>query len=139
MLAIVYAGGVCVGFDAHAHSNRAAAQTKPLSGSFGFLIDGSSQPTSSNNGLAILGVMNLDGAGGVTGTYTFALGADSSNPAQTAAGTLTGTYSTNPDGAGSLTISADTLTLTFAMVIGDGGQSLQWRVQLQSYWFPPKQ
>jgi len=39
---------------------------------------------------------------------------------------LTGTYSSNPDGSGSVTITLDTGTIfTFATVITDGGQGLQ--------------
>ena len=70
--------------------------------------------------------MNFDGGGNVTGSLTFQRGSTSSKAAQTTPAPLTGTYSSNPDGTGSITATfAGVLTFTFAMVIGDSGQSLQ--------------
>jgi len=99
------------------------AQSKPLSGPFGFLLNASSNDPTDSSGTGVLGVMNFDGAGNVTGTYTLQNGGQ---PAQTAAGTFTGTNSSNPDGSGSVTITLDVgVTLTFATVVTDGGQGLQ--------------
>jgi hypothetical protein len=96
------------------------------SGSFGFLINASYSDPSNENGLAILGVMNFDGAGNVTGSYTFEVGSSATQTSQPITGTLTGTYSSNPDGTGSVTTTSDTgTTFTFAIVITDGGQGLQ--------------
>jgi hypothetical protein len=39
-----------------------SAQSNSLSGSFGFLLNAQYPDPSSNSGLALLGVMNLDGA-----------------------------------------------------------------------------
>jgi hypothetical protein len=62
---------------APANSLRAvAAQNTPLSGSFGFLINESFFMRPNNNGTAVLGVMNFDGAGNVSGPYTIQIGAD---------------------------------------------------------------
>src|SRR6267142_1366870 len=103
-----------------------AAQSTSLNGSFGFLITESFFMRPNNNGTAILGVMNFDGAGNVTGGFTFQTGALRDRPVQTIAGTLTGTYSSKPDGSGSVTVVFDAgITFTYAMVIADGGQSLQ--------------
>lgn len=99
------------------------AQSTSPSGSFGYLINATYRDPSQTNGSALLGVMNFDGAGNVTGSYT---SEPDTQPEHTNAGTLTGTYSSNPDGTGSLTIKLDTGTiLTFAMVTTDGGQGLQ--------------
>jgi len=102
------------------------AQSTSLSGSFGFLVNESYFMRPNNNGTAILGVMNFDGAGNVTGGFTFQTGALRDRPVQTIAGTLTGTYSSKPDGSGSVTVVFDAgITFTYAMAIADGGQSLQ--------------
>lgn len=102
-----------------------SAQTMAPAGSFGFLVNASYDDPSSNNGLALRGVMNFDGAGNVTGSYTSESGATDTQAAQTNTASFTGTYSSNPDGTGSLTITNDSGTsLTFAMVIADGGQGL---------------
>jgi hypothetical protein len=97
-----------------------------LSGSFGFLIYISLAPTTVDSGTGLLGVMSFDGAGNVTGSYTFQRGSTSTKAAQTFTGTLTGTCNPNSSGTGSVTIALDAgLTATFAMVITDGGQGLQ--------------
>jgi hypothetical protein len=72
------------------------------------------------------GVMDCDGGGKVAGPYTFEIGGNSTQAAQTITGTFTGTYSRNPDGTGNVTIALDAgITVTFAMVIADSGQGLQ--------------
>jgi hypothetical protein len=92
-----------------------SAQSTPPSGSFGFLINTWLSTGSSDHGAAVLGVMNFDKAGNVTGPYTFEIGGNSTQAAQTVAGTFTGTYSSNPDGTGSVTIALDAgITATFA-------------------------
>ena len=103
-----------------------SAQSTSLSGSFGFLINESYSDPSNQNGFAILGVINFDGAGKVAGSYTAEAGSSPQQSSQPITGTLTGTYSSNPDGSGSVTIILDVgATVTFAMVITDGGQGLQ--------------
>jgi hypothetical protein len=104
----------------------ASAQNTPLNGSFGFLINVSLAPQTVDSGTAILGVISFDGAGNVTGSYTFQRGSTSTKAAQTFTGTFTGTYSSNPNGTGSVTLALDAgLTVTFAIVIADGGQGIQ--------------
>ena len=118
----------------------ASAQTTSPSGSYGFLINASfsfpSDPTSPfPTGLAILGVMNFDGAGNATGPYTYEVDTNSAQVAQTTTGTFTGTYSSNPDGTGSVTMALDNgINLTLAMVVSEGGQSL--RLAATDYQFP---
>jgi hypothetical protein len=103
-----------------------SAQSTPPSGAFGFLINGSYSDPSTTTGFAILGVMNFDGAGKVTGSYTSEVGDGPKQSSKPITGPLTGTYSSNPDGAGSVTITLDMGTsFTFAMAITDGGQGLQ--------------
>jgi hypothetical protein len=95
------------------------------SGSYGFLINQSHTDATGQNGTALLGVMNFDGTGNVSGPYTLKAGAKDTRPAQTGSGTFTGTYSGKPDGTGSVTMALDLgITLTFALVIDDGGRSL---------------
>jgi hypothetical protein len=102
----------------------AHAQSTPPSGSFGFLLNAYSADAS--GGFALLGVMNFDGAGNVTGSYT---GRSNGGHPQ-ATGTFTGTYSTAPNGVGvkpgNLTLAIDIgWILSLDMVVTDGGQGLQ--------------
>jgi hypothetical protein len=97
----------------------ADAQSNSLSGSFGVLLN-------AYGGLAVLGVINFDGAGNVTGSGTAR--SNGGHPQSTS--TFTGTYSSMPSGVGfkpgSLTITLDTgVTLSLDMVVTDGGQGLQ--------------
>jgi hypothetical protein len=104
-----------------------SAQSMSPSGSFGLLINASYSDPSNENGLAILGVINFDGAGNVTGSYTVEQGSSPTNSSQPVTGAFTGTYSSNSDGTGTLTTTADNGTaFTFAMVSTDGGQGLQF-------------
>lgn len=103
-----------------------SAQTMPASGSFGLLMNASYSDLSNNNGFTILAVINFDGAGNVSGTYTVELGSSPSNTSQPITGTFTGTYTSNPDGTGTVTTTADNGTkFTFAMVTTEGGQAFQ--------------
>lgn len=104
-----------------------SAQSMPPSGSFGFLLNATFSDPSNESGLAILGVINFDGAGNVSGSYTTEQGSSPTHTSQPVTGTFTGTYSGNADGTGSLTTTADNgTTFTFAMVTTDGGQGLQF-------------
>jgi len=104
----------------------ASAQSMPPRGSFGLLINASYSDLSNNNGFAVLAVINFDGAGNVSGTYTVELGSSPTQTSQPITGTFIGTYSGNPDGTGTLTTTADNGTVfTFATAATDGGQGLQ--------------
>ena len=48
----------------------AAAQSASPRGSFGFLANALTNDPSDSRGLAVVGVLNLDGAGNIAGTYT---------------------------------------------------------------------
>jgi hypothetical protein len=123
------------GFAYFAPQNLLRAQSSSPSGSYSFLITPSFSSTSDATGLAILGVMNFDGAGNVTGPYTYEVDANSAQAPKTTTGTFTGTFSSNPDGTGSVTIALDAgITLTLATVTSEGGQSLQFVAT--SYQFP---
>ncbi len=103
-----------------------SAQSIAPSGSFGYLINASYSDLANNNGFVVMGVMNLDGAGNATGSYTVELGSSTRNTSQPITGTFTGTYSSNSDGTGTLTTTADNGTVfTFNIVITDGGQAFQ--------------
>ena len=92
---------------------------------FGFLVNASYASPSRGNGWAMLGVMNFDGAGNVTGPYTVQF-AGGPPHVLSATGTFTGTYSSNPDGTGSVMVTLDAgITLNFATVITEGGNGLQ--------------
>src|SRR6185503_15160246 len=107
--------------------SSAYAQTTPPKGSFGFLINFWQTKTNTDvNGAAILGIMNFDGMGNVSGSATSEIGATDKQPSQAGSVKLTGSYSTNTDGTGSLTITLDQvgITITFATVITDSGQGL---------------
>ena len=97
-----------------------AAQSTSPSGSFGFVAGVSQLDSSGDNGAAFLGLINFDGAGNVTGSATIRPRDTNPQNAQ-AIPSFTGTYSSNPDGTGSVTF----LGLTLAMVATDGGQGLQ--------------
>lgn len=105
-----------------------AAAQMPPSGSFGFLLHSSVSDPATNNGTGVLGIMNFDGAGTVTGTLTLALTATARQPSVTLSGTIAGTYSTKADGTGTMNLNVDLVafqaTYAFAMVITDGGQGL---------------
>jgi hypothetical protein len=104
-----------------------SAQSISPIGSFGFVLNATYPDPSSNSGAALFGVMNFDGAGSVDGSGAFINGATGGQVAQTVSGTFTGTYSSNPDGTGAVTMDlGDGLILKLTMVITDGGESLQF-------------
>jgi hypothetical protein len=101
-----------------------SAQSKMPSGTYGALFTVQFMDQDDNNGGAILALLNLDGAGNITGTYTIQV---RDHGGTTATGNLTGTYSVNPDGTGTATVSVDIgFTSTFALVVTDGGKGIQF-------------
>jgi hypothetical protein len=102
------------------------AQTILPIGSFGFLLSTSFTDPTNQGGAAILGVMNFDGTGIVRGPFTLEYGSGGPLPATTIRGTFAGTYSSNTDGTGSITIAiSNGVNMTFDMVIADVGHSLE--------------
>src|SRR5262245_35406158 len=70
--------------------------------------------------------MNFDGAGNVTGSGTAVFDASPTRTLEVVDGILTGIYSTNPGGTGSVVSTIDVgASITFAMAIADNGQSIQ--------------
>jgi hypothetical protein len=101
--------------------SSASAQAVAPNGSYGILLN-QWKDANSNNVSALLGVLNFDGAGNVTGTYTLVT---TKNPTA-ATGTWTGTYSGNPDGSNTVNLTFDVGgTITAAVMVTDGGNALQ--------------
>ena len=96
---------------------QSAPQTVPA-GSYGYSITG--WPDAGNKPDIIFGVMNLDGAGKLNGSFTLVNGRPTAFP-----GTLSGDYSVNSDGTGSMTLNFDLgLTATIPIVVTDGGTGI---------------
>lgn len=103
-----------------------AAQTTSPSGPYGFVVNAFQIDSNGSNGGAVLGVMNFDGAGNATGTATVKPRDTNPQNAQPVPTTFTGTYSSNPDGTGSVKLAFDVgFGATFAMVTTDGGRGIQ--------------
>jgi hypothetical protein len=117
----------CLAYFAPASSLRAvAAQSTSPSGTFGFEAGVAQIDSAGTNGGAILGLINFDGAGGVTGTAIVKPRDTNPQNAQAIPSTFTGTYSSNPDGTGTVTLNLDLgFSVTLAMVTTGGGQSIQ--------------
>ena len=97
----------------------ATAQVTSPNGSYGILLNQWKDANSNNVG-GLVGVLNFDGAGNITGSYTLV-----SKGAPTT-GTLKGAYSGNPDGSNTVQLTFDAgATATVGMVVTDGGTALQ--------------
>ncbi len=102
------------------------AQTIAPTGSFGFLLGTSFSDPTNQGGAALLGLMNFDGAGHVKGPFTLEFGSGGQMPVTTITGTFTGTYSSNPDGTGTIAMALNNgINLALAMAIQDNGRGLQ--------------
>src|SRR5579862_6770844 len=99
----------------------AAAQTGPT-GSFGFVANAFQMDSAGQNGGALVGIMNFDGAGNVSGNAI--VKSRSPNGGNGAIPTaFSGTYTNNPDGTTSATVAFDIgFGATLAMAPTDGGQ-----------------
>lgn len=113
ILALVIAGSV-------------AAQVAPPVGPYGFVLNATFREPSLHGGAAMLGLMNFDGAGNVSGTYNVEFGSGGVEQQASITGSFTGTYSSNPDGTGAVSIALDDGDyLTVAMLIDDRGRGLK--------------
>jgi len=120
--------GLILGF-ALAAASTACAQVAPPVGPYGFVLNATFRIPSLHGGAAILGLMNFDGAGNVSGTYNVEFGSGGAGQPASIAGSFTGTYSSNPDGTGAVSIALDDGdNLTLVMVIDDRGRGLQLAV-----------
>lgn len=98
-----------------------AAPGTPPAGSYAYLLN--QWPDANNSPGGIFGIFNLDGAGNLTGSYTIV---GNTGPLPSLSGAVKGTYSTNPDGTGSVTVSLDVgITSTDAIILIDGGAGIQ--------------
>ena len=100
------------------------AQNSTLSGSYGFGGAVAQLDSNGDVGGALLGVMNIDVTGSVTGTLIVKPRNTDVQQARPVSLPFTGTYSPNPDGTGRLTIVSD-LGDDFSganLVVTDGGQ-----------------
>jgi hypothetical protein len=95
---------------------RAAQAGASLNGSYGLQLNFSPFPAGA------VGVMKFDGAGNVSVSLT-AVGGGNSTPG---ASTLSGTYSINPDGSGTINLKAPSGQAgpAYSFVITDGGSQL---------------
>jgi hypothetical protein len=100
-----------------------AAETLPV-GAYGFVINATFSDPSTQGGIAILGLMNFNGKGNVSGPYTLEMGSGGSGPQENITGTFTGTYSSNPEGSGTVSIALEHMDLTLAMVMENHGLQL---------------
>lgn len=95
-----------------------------LQGNYGFVLDNTPIPSGT------LGSMSFDGAGNVSLTYTsVGVGSDVGNvvaPPPVSGETLTGTYTVNPDGSGTMSLVSPTGVPqgSFAFVMTDGGAGM---------------
>lgn len=117
-----------------ATAGAGAAQVAPPVGPYGFVLNATFSDPSTHGGAAILGLMNFDGAGNVSGPYALELGTGGVNHDLHITGTFTGIYSSNPDGTGTISIVLVTqidgvnitvANATLAMVVDNRGRDLQ--------------
>jgi len=114
-----------------ATAGTVAAQVAPPVGPYGFVLNATFTNTSTQGGAAMLGLMNFDGAGNVSGPYQLELGSGGANAPQSISGHFTGTYSSNPvppypDGSGTITLALDVgVNLTLTTLIDNRGRTIQ--------------
>ncbi len=107
--------------------SKASAETPTFSngsldGSYGFL-DTRSPSSKNTSPSSVVGVFTFDGVSAVTGSYV------SNDNGKIQSGTLTGSYSINSDGTGSMKIKPSgngNGTLTFSVVLNAAGNSFQF-------------
>jgi hypothetical protein len=82
-------------------ASAAAYTNDTVKGNYSVLLE--------NGGAALVGLLKFDGASDVTLTYT------QTGPSS---GTLSGTYTVDSDGTGTMTMSGNDLTITLSFVLG---------------------
>ena len=105
------------------------AQNGPsLTGSYAFLANAKQYDSYGETGGAIVGLLNFDGAGNVSGTAVLKARTGVPQDALTGSSAVQGTYTTNPDGSGNLGLEFTDFgfSVKLAMVIADGGKSIQF-------------
>ena len=105
------------------------AQSGPsLNGSYAFLGTAKQYDSFGETGGAILSVLNFDGAGNISGTAVLKGRTGEPQDGDTGTGAVQGTYTTNADGTGTaaLNFTDFQFSVKLAMVITDGGKSIQF-------------
>jgi len=103
-----------------------AAEVAQPSGPYGFVLNATYSDPSTQGGAALLGLLKIDDAGNITGTYALEIGSGGAVPLQDLDGNLTGSYSSNHDGTGTIILSLDIESdLTLDVVPDNQGRSLQ--------------
>ena len=95
-----------------------SAQGSLPAGSYSYLLTG--WPEAGDKPFSLFGIINVDGAGNLNGSFTLVNGRPTAFP-----GTFSGTYSVNPDGTGKMTFNLDAgLTVTVAIVVTESGSGI---------------
>jgi hypothetical protein len=99
-----------------------------LNGSYAFLASAKQYDSFGETGGAVLSVLNFDGAGNVSGTAVLKARTGEFQDGDTGTGVVRGTYTTNPDGTGSVTLDFTDFgfSVKAAVVITDSGKGLQF-------------
>lgn len=109
-----------------APGNILRAQSTAPNGAYGFVVGVSQIDSAGNDGGALVGTMNFDEEGHVTGTATLKLRNTDAQQAQAVPSTFTGTYSSNGDGTGSVALTFDVgFSATLAVVATENGHGFQ--------------
>jgi hypothetical protein len=112
-------------------SQRVAAQSAGLKGSYGFSASTTYTGGNNSGGLALVGVLSFDGSGNATGSETV-VQPDSSPSATTVQSfviPLTGTYTVNGDGTGIMNLTPGVPNATpdtVSFVLTDGGSAIMF-------------
>ena len=104
-------------------TSLASAQVTSPNGSYGILAN-LWQNSTANASTGFLAILHFDGAGNMAGTYTVV-----DEKYRVGTGTLTGTYSGNPDGSNTVNMTLDDgSTVTLVATLTDQGSGLQFLV-----------
>ncbi len=102
-----------------------AQDLSSLNGAYGFQIVANQLDSMGSNGGAIIGVLNFDGTGNVSGTGILKARTGQIQDGQTGQGSVSGTYTVNPDSTGIMTLQFDFgFSSTLAFTMTDGGKNL---------------
>ena len=105
-----------------------AQSTSSLNGTYAFLGSAKQYDSFGETGGAILAVLNFDGGGNISGTAFLKGRTGEPQDGDTGTGSVQGTYTTNADGSGTaaLNFTDFQFSVKLAMVITDGGKSIQF-------------
>jgi hypothetical protein len=119
------AAGVCCALAITFGSAALAQDVSSLKGAYGFQIVANQLDSMGSNGGAVIGVVNFDGAGNLSGTGILKARTGLIQDGPTGPGNLSGTYTVNPDSTGIMTLRFDFgFSPTLAFTITDGGKNL---------------